>query len=176
MNIKIWDLNEDMEEISMKDAFLDEKVIDDVLEVNRKIDVSELSGYCEEIMVHNLKTYTGYAEKHEDKYAVSFTVGFGPVKEVMDNEFYHGAWKVFKEKINSLPRLFNLSSWRIGKGILDRNREDILIIECSGHEYPLWEIYFSLTSTMTYRKVMEMAKILEKYFKDQILTIDKNLK
>jgi len=166
MNIKIWDLDENINVISKKEVFLDEKIIDDTLISNRKVDTAGLLGYCEEITIFNLKEDKEYAEKHEDKYTVGFTLGFKPVKNYLGENFHDSSWKIFRNEIDKLLKLFNLSSWRIGKGIVDRDREDIFIVERSDSDYPLWAIYFPLTQNMSYRKIIEMAKTLESFIKE----------
>lgn len=175
MDIKIWDLDEDGEKTSMKTMFPDEIVIDDSLKGIRKVDTSGLSGYCEEIEVFNLEEDKEYAEKHEDKYAVAFTVGFGPIENGLTEDFYDKAENIFRKRIDVLLRLFNLSSWRVGLGILDRDREDVVIVQ-GGADYPSWIIYFPLTSQMTYKRVIEMAKTLESYMKELKEAIDNSLK
>lgn len=175
MNIKIWDLDENLEEIANKDVFLDEVILGEEIDCTRKIDTSNLLGYCEEIMIHDLRDDKSYSEKHEDKYAVSFSIGFNPVKNIINENFYNAAWDIFRKRIHLLLRVFNLTSWRIGKGILSRRGEDILIVELDGLDYPQWDINFSLTRSMTYRDVFKIAKSLEAYIQEFKIEVDNDL-
>jgi hypothetical protein len=126
-------------------------------------------------MIHDLRSDKRYSEMHEDKYAISFTIGFNPIKKSIGEDFYKVAWDIFRKRINVLLKIYNFTSWRIGKGILSRRGEDILIIELDGLDYPLWDINISLTRKMTYRNVLEFARSLEAYIQEFKLEVDKYL-
>ena len=65
--------------------------------------------------------------------------------------------------MSSLLELFECDSWRIAKGIVYSQGEDVLIVEMDGFDYPLWNVYFVLPLETTYGEVISDAVKLEGY-------------
>ena len=164
MEIKSQELDEDMEPISSLQLRSPEESVvgNDTWSVTR-IYASSLTGFCEEIEVHDMTEYPNWVQKNECRHAVSYMLGYKPIMDSLNIAFYDTAWGVFRDEMDSLLKSFDFESWRLAKGVVDSQGEDLLIVELDGFEYPLWNIYLALPRATTYGEVISNADKLEAY-------------
>ncbi len=75
---------------------------------------------------------------------------------------YNEGWTRFREVgIPCLLKRLGMTSWGIGRGIVDRRGHDLFVVELDGLETLMWTLYSTVGRTDTYRDLWHRSATVE---------------
>lgn len=134
-----------------------------------------------------------FGRAHERAYVDDVTVGwFGPeecpgyevanrsrvylavdvvVPNVTEREYDEG-WGRFREDgVQCFLRRLGMSSWGIGRGVVDRRGHDLFVVEMDGLETLRWALYSSVARSDTYGDLWNRAEVIELCAREDLLPL-----
>jgi hypothetical protein len=80
---------------------------------------------------------------------------------------YFAAWDLFRKAgIPCLLEKLGLSSWGIGRGIIDRRGHDVFLVELDGFDSPMWAVYTTIQSDDTFGSIWQRVRNIVDVFHD----------
>jgi len=92
--------------------------------------------------------------------------------EVQDEAHYDSAWTRFRQAgVTLLSKRLGLSSWGVGRGIVDRRGQDLFIVELDGFDQPGWVLYMTVSPSHTFGDCWARAMVIEESARDDLLRV-----
>jgi hypothetical protein len=125
-----------------------------------RLELSENLHHIEEAQVgwFDYEEYPDYTLTNDSLWYLSVHIAIQNTTEKQ----YDQAWDIFRKR--GIPKLMDslhLSSWGMGRGIVDRRGQALFAIELDGFGCPEWELYMSIKTNDSYSSLREKVAIID---------------